>query len=153
MTLAGLHRMPFALEFEESLTGSWRPVATTDARERSMRVALHGRTPKLGALLARRTIDVRGTIDAEELARERDLTGSIAIERDRLVYRLELDADDGRRVAFDGVRKRPRENPLETVSVLSATLSAGGEVFAKALLRFDLRSHFGALLRSVRVVF
>jgi hypothetical protein len=145
--------MPGA-SFRETLSGSyWLLDAPVD--ERALTLRYEARTGAFGAFLRSRTWLLAGTIDAERLASGSELEGTIAfgrIEERRFPYRFAFRGDDGRRYELSGHKEWSGLAPLESLTLLPATLSdEHGEEVARAMLRFDLRADWSHLLKSVRL--
>lgn len=138
------------LAFTETLTGTLR-LARDPARERPVSLSYRALTGPLRAFLQRPALSIEGAIDAEGLAAHRHLRGSLALvarpER-ALDQAFSFTADDGLLLAFHGSRPlRPGALGL----LAGAFTDARGQVVARALLRFDLRTELARLLRSLRL--
>src|SRR5580698_803088 len=131
----------------------WRLDAPID--ERALTLHYEARAGLLGDFLRRRTWSLSGTIDAEGLASRRPVQGTIGfgrLEERRFPYRFRFEGDDGRRYELMGQKEWSRLAPIESLTLLPATLSDDrGEEVARAMLRFDLRGDWAGWLRSLRV--
>jgi hypothetical protein len=140
--------------FEETLTGGLR----VDGADRDAPVALviRGRAPGLGALLRRPMLSIEGELDAEGLARQRPLCGSIDLVSPHArgaTYAFTFTGDDARRYAFEGTRALAPGARIASLTVLVGEVRAeGGAVLGQALLRFDLRTDALRCFRSFQFV-
>jgi hypothetical protein len=143
-----------SVSFRETMSGSyWRLDAPID--ERALTVRYEARAGALGNFLRSKTWTLAGTIDAERLASSRPVEGTLGfgrLEERRFPYRFVFRGDDGRRYELMGQKEWSRLAPLESLTLLPATLSDDrGEEIARAMLRFDLRSDWTQWLGSIRV--
>ncbi len=143
-----------SVSFRETMSGSyWRLDSPIDERALTVRYEAHAAA--LGDFLRRRTWSLVGTIDAEQLASGRPIEGTLGfgrIEERRFPYRFAFHGDDGRRYELMGEKEWSHLAPLESLTLLPATLSDDrGEEIARAMLRFDLRADWAQWLRSIRV--
>lgn len=146
--------MRLRASFREWLVGSyWLLDAPTD--ERALQVTLEAEAPDLAAALPTKTWHLSGTVDAEGLATARPADGRVVfrvLEEGRILYRFAFATDDGRRCEFVGEKAWSALMPLDGVTLVTATLcDDGGQEFARATLRFDLRADWLRWLRSVRL--
>ncbi|HSY23144.1 MAG TPA: hypothetical protein VK841_13550 [Polyangiaceae bacterium] len=143
------------LSFTEVLSGHyWRLDAPVD--ERAMQLELRGTIPDAAAFLRDKTLLLTGTIDAEQLASAQKIEGTVHFKllgERRIPYRCTFRGDDGRRYELFGDKEWNGLAPLESVTLLAASLydDAGDEV-ARATLRFDLRADWSRWLASARLV-
>jgi hypothetical protein len=136
------------------MSGSyWRLDAPID--EHALTLRYEARAGLLGDFLRNRTWSLSGTIDAERLASSRALAGTLGfgrIEERRFPYRFAFEGDDGRRYELVGQKEWSRLAPVESLTLLPATLSDDrGEEIARAMLRFDLRADWAEWFRSLRL--
>jgi hypothetical protein len=142
------------LSFRERMSGSyWRLDAPTD--ERAIALSYEANTRDLGEFVRTRTWLLAGTIDAEGLASQREVKGTLGfhlIDERRIPYRFAFRGDDGRRYELSGQKEWSGFAPVESMTLLPATLlDEYGEELARATLRFDLRADFGEWLKSFRL--
>jgi hypothetical protein len=140
------------LAFTETLTGTLR-LTRDPARERPIALSYRALTGPLRAFLRRPELVIEGAIDADGLAAHGHLRGTLALvaspERAlALDQAFTFTADDGALTAFHG-RRALRLGALGLLS--GAFTDARGQVVARALLRFDLRTELARLLRSLRL--
>ncbi len=145
-----------SVSFRETLSGSyWLLDSPVD--ERALTLRYEARTSRLGTFVRSRTCLLAGTIDAEQLASGCELEGTLAlgqIEERRLPYRFSFRGDDGRRYQLTGQKEWSGLAPVESLTLLPATLSdEHGEELARAMLRFDLRADWTHWLSSFRFRF
>jgi hypothetical protein len=140
--------------FRETMSGAyWRLDAPTD--ERAIAFTIEARAADVLRFARDKTCQVRGTIDAEELASGREVTGTLVlrlVDERRLPYRLAFRGDDGRSYELSGQKEWTGVSPVRSLTTLPATLyDDRGEEVGRAILRFDWRSNLGEWLRSFRV--
>lgn len=143
-----------ALSFRETLRGSyWRLDAPTE--EHAIDLVLEARSPSLRELRRDRTFTLRGTIDAEGLARHAAAEGTLVwrlLDERRLPYRVRFRGDDGRAYELSGQKEWVPFAPLESVTTLPASIyDDAAREMARATLRFDVRTEGFRLLRSFRL--
>ena len=147
--------MSLGVSFREWLTGSyWRLDSPTE--ERALDIVLQAHPLDVGAAIrARRSWRLTGTIDAERLATQRPLEGTLAVrllDERRIPYRFAFSGDDGRRYELSGQKEWTSLLPVDSMTLLRARLyDEGGEEIGRATLRFDLRADWSRWLKSVRV--
>jgi hypothetical protein len=146
--------MSLGVSFREWLTGSyWRLDSPTE--ERALDIVLQAHPLDVGAATRERSWRLSGTIDAERLATQRPLEGSLAVrllDERRIPYRMAFSGDDGRRYELSGQKEWTSLMPFDSVTLLRARLyDEGGEEIGRATLRFDLRADWSRWLKSVRV--
>lgn len=140
--------------FRETMSGSyWRLAAPTEVR--ALSVSLEAGASDLAQLVRDRSFRLRGTIDVEGLATGRSLEGTLAfrfVQQGRLHYRMAFTGDDGARYELAGQKEWSALAPLDSLSVLSASLhDASGAEIAHASLRFVPRSGLWAVVKSLRI--
>jgi hypothetical protein len=142
------------LSFRERMSGSyWLLDAPTD--ERALTLSFEAHAADVGEFLRTRTWTLAGTIDAEGLARGREVEGTLRfalIQERRLPYRFAFRGDDGCRYELSGQKEWTSLAPVTSLTLLPATLvdHRGGEV-ARATLRFDLRADVVDWVKSFRL--
>jgi hypothetical protein len=153
------------LAFSEKMSGQyWRLDAPTEVL--AIALTVNARAPDLAELARERTFPVTGVIDAQGLASERPLLGTVAfrfIQQGRVHYRLAFEGDDGRRYELAGLKEWSPLAPFESLTRVAASLcdvshasdasDASPEEVARATLAFDLRKGGWDWLRSVRLSF
>ncbi len=143
------------VSFTEVLSGHyWRLDAPVD--ERAIRLELRGTIPDAAVFVRDKTLILSGTIDAEQLASAQKIAGTVHFKllgERRIPYRCTFRGDDGRRYELFGNKEWNGLSPLESVTLLAASLydEAGDEV-ARATLRFDLRADWAHWLGSARLL-
>ncbi len=135
------------------MSGSyWLLASPTD--ERALNVTFEASTRDLGQFVRSRTWALVGTIDAERLASRREVEGTLAfalIDERRIPYRFAFLGDDGRRYEFTGQKEWSGFAPVESMTLLPATLlDEQGLELGRATLRFDLRADWAEWMKSFR---
>jgi hypothetical protein len=143
-----------SLSFREKMSGSyWRLDAPAD--ERALALTFEARILDLTAFVKTRTWTLSGTIDAEGLARDQALEGTLRfalVEERRIPYRFAFRGDDGRRYELSGQKEWTGLAPVASMTLLAATLiDDRGEELGRATLRFDLRTDGVEWLKSFRL--
>jgi hypothetical protein len=143
-----------SLSFRERMSGSyWRLDAP--AEEHALALSFEAHTTELGEFLRTRTWALAGTIDAEGLARRREIAGTIRyalIEERRVPYRFSFRGDDGRRYELVGQKEWIGLAPVASMTLLPATLvDDRGQELARATLRFDLLADWAEWVKSFRL--
>ena len=143
------------VSFTEVLSGHyWRLDAPVD--ERAIRLELRGTIPDAAVFLRDKTLILSGTIDAEQLASAQRIEGTVHFKRlgeRRIPYRCTFRGDDGRRYELFGDKEWNGLAPLESVTLLAASLyDEAGDEAARATLRFDLRADWAHWLGSARLL-
>jgi hypothetical protein len=133
----------------------WRLDAPTDERAIAFTIEAYARS--VVELARSKTLQVTGTIEAERLAAGRALEGTVCfklLSERRMPYRLSFLGDDGRRYELTGQREWSGLRPIDSMTILLATLYAtGGDEIGRATLRFDVRADLSPWLRSFRLRF
>jgi hypothetical protein len=140
--------------FRETMSGSyWRLEEPTE--ERAIAFTIEARARDLRRFARDKTWRITGTVDAEGLASNRDLEGTLAfrlLDERRLPYRFTFVGDDGKGYELSGQKEWSGLAPLESMTLLPASLyDADGGELARATLRFDLRADLGRWVKSFRV--
>jgi hypothetical protein len=143
-----------SLSFRQKMSGSyWRLDAPAD--ERALALTFEARILDLTAFAKTRTWRLAGTIDAEGLAREQALEGTLRfalVEERRIPYRFAFRGDDGRRYELSGQNEWTGLAPVASMTLLAATLiDDRGEELGRATLRFDLRTDGVDWMKSFRL--
>jgi hypothetical protein len=136
------------------MSGSyWRLDAPTD--ELAITLTFEAQATDVGDFLRTRTWALSGTIDAEGLARGRDVEGTLRfalIDERRVPYRFAFRGDDGRPYELSGQKEWTGFAPVTSMTLLPATLRDDrGEELARATLRFDLRADLADWMKSFRL--
>lgn len=104
-----------------------------------------------------KTWQIRGAIDAEGLATDRALEGTLAfklVDERRLPYRFTFLGDDGRRYALSGQKEWNGLAPIESMTRLPASVcDEHGEEIGRATLRFDVQRDLKPWIKSFRLRF
>jgi hypothetical protein len=143
-----------SLSFRERMSGSyWLLDAPT--QERAITLDFEAVATDVGQFLRTKTWALEGTIDAEGLARGREIEGTlrfVLIQERRLPYRFAFRGDDGCRYELRGQKEWTGLAPVSSMTLLPATLTGErGEELARATLRFDLRADWVEWMRSFRL--
>lgn len=143
-----------SLSFRERMSGSyWLLAAPTEERAITLSFEAHSRD--MGEFLRTRTWALAGTIDAEGLAHQREIEGTLRfalIQERRVPYRFVFRGDDGLRYELSGQKEWTGLAPLASMTLLPATLlDDRGEELARATLRFDLRADWAEWMKSFRL--
>lgn len=137
-------------EFNETMIGSFR--LRGDARDRPMSFTVRARSPRWGAFLKKREVEIEGEVDAEGFADHRHLRGTLGLDTlltRTMPYAFRFTGNDGAAYSFVGKKTVVARRLIESMTVLpGAILDAAGEEVGEALLRFDLRSDLARFLRS-----
>jgi len=114
-----------SLSFRERMSGSyWLLDAPTD--ERAITLSFQAQATDVGEFLRTRTWALAGTIDAEGLARSREIEGTLRfalIEERRLPYRFAFLGDDGCRYELSGQKEWTGLAPVSSMTLLPAKKS------------------------------
>jgi hypothetical protein len=143
-----------SLSFRERMSGSyWLLDTPTD--ERAITLSFEAHAADVSEFLRTRTWSLAGTIDAERLARRREVEGTLRfslIEERRLPYRFAFRGDDGCRYELRGQKEWTGLAPVSSMTLLPATLlDERGQELARATLRFDLRADWAEWVKSFRL--
>ena len=143
------------LTFRETMAGAWTPLdAPTSERRISFTVRALSRS--LPRFLAKRVVDIEGTIDAEGLASGSRLYGTLGLDVARtgtLPYDFHFRGNDGRRYRFVGRKDVTLSRLLESMTVLPAELhDADGHKVGDATVRFDASRDMFSFLKSWKIV-
>jgi hypothetical protein len=138
--------------FAETMCGTWTRVE--DGRERPFRFSVDVRTGPLGRFRRTSVAEMAGIVNAEGLATERPLRGTLEMRPflGRLLrYEFDFDGDDGRPYRFAGQKDIRWLDPLRTWTELPAEICDGsGRCIGRARTRFDLRKDAFSFMRSWR---
>jgi len=145
-------RLP-GLSFREELSGKyWR--LSRPVEEHRIALRLTARAADVGATLQSRIWKLSGTLNAEGLASQRPIEGTLTFklfDERRLPYRLSFRGDDGIRYELSGQKEWNAFAPFDALTLLSASIyEEGGGELARATLRFDLLANWSQWLRNVR---
>jgi hypothetical protein len=140
--------------FCETMSGSyWLLEQPTE--ERAIALTIEAYAQDVRRFATDKTWRVRGTLNAERLASERPLEGTLVfrlLDERRLPYRLAFTGDDGMRYELSGQKEWSSLAPFESITLLPATLYDGaGEELGRATLRFDLRADWARWMKSFRI--
>jgi hypothetical protein len=142
--------------FQEALSGSyWLLDDPTD--ERAIALTVDAYADDVRRFAADKTWRLQGTVDAERLATARGVQGALVfrlLDERRLPYRVTFQGDDGRRYELSGQKEWSGFAPVESITLLPATLyDDGGDEVGRATLRFDLRADWARWMKSFRIHF
>jgi hypothetical protein len=139
--------------FSETMSGTWSPIDRPDQR-RPFRFSLEARSGPLGRFRTDKVVDVNGTLDAEGLATDRAVRGTMIVApflRRLIRYELAFTGDDGKPYRFAGQKDIRWLEPVRTWTELPGEITGGnGATVGRAEVRFDLRRDSLAFLRSFR---
>ena len=143
-----------SVSFRERMSGSyWRLDAPTD--ELAITLSFEAQATDVADFLRTRTWALAGTIDAEGLARQREIEGTLRfalIDERRVPYRFAFRGDDGCLYELSGQKEWTGFAPVTSMTLLPATLrDARGDELARATLRFDLRADLAGWVKSFRL--
>ncbi len=146
--------MGVGLSFRQSMSGSyWLLDAPSD--ERAIAFTLDAETSDVRALMLDPTWRVAGVIDAERLASQKRLVGTLAFKlfkERRIAYCFTFDGDEGRSYQLIGQEEWSGISPIDSLTLLQASICDDRrEEIARATLRFDLRSDWARWLKSFRL--
>jgi hypothetical protein len=147
--------MRVGLSFRQTMRGSyWRLDAPTD--ERAIALSIKAETPDIRSFARQKAWGVSGRIDAEGLASEGVVDGTIVlrlIDERRVTYRFGFRGDDGRPYELSGVQEWSKLSPVGSLTRLSASLyDERDDEIGRASLRFDLQADWADWLGSFRLV-
>jgi len=146
-----------AFRFREHLRGIyWMLDAPLD--ERAIDVTLEATSLPVHKLPRERIARLRGRASLERLAHDVAVDGTLEFrikDEQRLRYEVTFGCDDGRRLRLRGDKDLARWfAPAEAVSTVPASLyDETGKELGRAVVRWDVRSEGGALLKSFRLRF
>jgi hypothetical protein len=144
--------MPIGFEFSEKMSGSYHTL-DDPGLEHPMTIHVRARVKDVRRFLIDPTASIEGHVQAEGLATNARLEGSLEINpvlRRKLVYDFSFTDDAGRDCRFHG------EKDVEAVRLLSTMTTLPGSIFvedrehARAVLRFRLRQDLVRMLSSFR---
>lgn len=142
------------LAYEEALSGA-QYVEGAAHLHGPISIRLSAEAPSLCDLVRRRTIAVRGVLEAPGIAARAPVEGEIRLSgsRDRLVaYRLSFVDDEGRPLLFVAHKRLVPRHLYASLTVLTGTIEeASGVVRARCTLRFDVRTDLSSALRTLRL--
>jgi hypothetical protein len=136
------------------MSGSyWLLDSPTD--ERALNVTFKASTRDLSEFVRKRTWLLEGTIEAERLASQREIEGTLIfalLDERRIPYRIAFRGDDGQRYELTGQKEWSGFAPVESMTLLPATLlDERGAELGRATLRFDLRADWADWMKSFRL--
>ncbi len=109
---------------------------------------------KMGRFLRERRARVLGTVDAEDLATDAAVEGTLSmklLDEKRIPYDLRFTGDDGRGYRLRGQRDFFVHDAVDSLTILPASLYDDAAVeIGRAILRFDPRTELAAMVRSFR---
>ena len=138
-------------QFTETMAGHY----TRDGRERSLSFQATARASSMWQFMKDRTATLDGVIDAEGLAENSPMHGSITIDPfiGRIIkYDFEFTAADGKVYRFAGQKSVSHKAPITSMTSLPAEITDDkGRVIAKAHVHFQGK-HMLPFLASWRPV-
>ena len=142
-------------EFHETMSGSY---VREDEPERQRRLSftMRAHAPSLRRFLSRREVTIEGTVNAEGLATDQPLSGTMGLDllvTGRLPYAFDFVSDDGDRYRFAGQKIVRATRLRQTMTTLPAALfDESNRLVARGELFFDLTGELGKFLRSWRLI-
>ena len=142
--------------FRETMSGTYHLLASP-TEERAMHFTIAARAADVRRFARERTWRIEGEVDAEGLASQRPLEGTLGfflLDERRLPYRFTFQGDDGKAYEFRGQKDWTLVAPLESMTVLPGSIFDGeGNEIGRCTLRFDVRNDLGRWMKSFRVRF
>ncbi len=147
--------MSFGFKFKETMRGNYFMLATpTD--ERAMSFTIEVKALGLRSFARDPVARIEGRASLEGFADDVALEGTLAFRlhgQQRLIYDFTFNDNDGRPHRFRGQKDLTPLAPVASVTTLPGTIYEGTtREVGRATLRFDLRSDFRRLARSLRLV-
>ena len=139
--------MGLGFDFSESLSGTFYLHASSTV-DRAMNLRLRVVVDGLRQFARDRLATATGTIEAEGLVPHGSVSGTVGLRlfnEKRVVYDLYFD-----RYRLRGQRELFVYDPIDSLTVLGASLYERETEIGRAILRFDPRSELPATLRSIR---
>ncbi len=121
------------LRFDEEMRG-----VTADGRKLVLR--LHVEARHYRRMFTAKTMDLRGEVDLERVARGAPLEGTLIVGMpwQRIMrYELAFRGDDGARYRFVGKKNVRFFSPKETLTTLTGEITRDGEHYTNATVTFD----------------
>ena len=145
-------KLPFGFAFEETMQGTWRPLAGTDPAERSLSFTVRAEVADVAAWLRDSEVALEGTVAVAGLAEHAPARGTMLLSplrRGIIGYRLSFTGDDGQPYELAGQKELRTLDWPRAMTTLPATLSrASGEPVGEATLHFDTRRDLLGFLAS-----
>ena len=136
--------------FTETMSGSY----TRDGKERPFSFQATARAADLLAFFRDRTTSLDGIVDADGLANNSPLSGSLLIDPllgRVLRYQFDFRGADGKDYHFLGQKDVDPLHPFDTMTTLPGDISDGAGTHCKALLHFHLMQDILGFLASFRL--
>jgi len=147
-------QMKLGFRFRETMSGTFYFI-DTPADERPMSFSLEARVASMRAFARDKLARITGEVTMAGLADRRPLEGTLAmklLDERRLPYDFSFSADDGTRYRFRGEKNVTALAPIESMTVLPASLYDGaGKEVARATVKFDVRGDLKKFVRSFRL--
>jgi hypothetical protein len=123
--------------------------------ERAIAFTMEAVATDVRGFVRHKTLRITGTIDAERIASDKPLEGTVAFGRlgeRRISYRFAFQSEDGSRLELAGQEEWNGFSPIESLTLLPASLyDDRDEEIARGMLRFDLASDWASWIRSFRM--
>ncbi len=146
--------MKRGFQFAETMRG-WYALARDPGERLPLSFSIHARAESILRYLSDRRVVLRGTLDAERLADNVPVEGTMLLDPlgQRIIgYELCFTGNDGQPYYFVGQKDVSVGNLVESMTTLPADIrQANGEPIATSVTRFDLRSDWLSFLRSWRL--
>src|SRR5438094_6566635 len=116
--------MRFGFSFRQSMSGSYW-LLESPVTERAIGFTMEAVTMDLPGFVRHKTWRITGTIDAEGIASQRPLEGTVAfrlLDERRISYRFAFHGEDGSRYELAGQEEWNGFSPIESLTVLPASL-------------------------------
>lgn len=141
------------LRYREVLHGGYYLLASP-VDERAADLFLDVDVGDVSRFTQSRTARLRGTIKLEGLADDARVSGKVVVNPDqkRITYELRFGGNDGARYRLRGYKQLEVLSLLDSLTLIRGSLyDADAHEIGRAMVRFDLRGNWKALLRSVRI--
>jgi hypothetical protein len=139
--------------YREVLHGGYY-LLSSPVEERAADLSLDVEVHDVSRFTQSRTARLRGTIKLEGLADDARVSGKMVVSPDqrRVAYELRFGGNDAARYRLRGYKQLEALNLVDSFTLIRGSLyDAEARETGRAMLRFDARGNWKALLRSVRV--
>jgi hypothetical protein len=140
--------------FRQTMSGTYW-LLEAPAHEHAIGFTIEAAADDVAAFARHRVMHLSGTMDADRLASDSPLEGSLAmklLDERRIAYRVAFHGDDGRAYELSGQQEWSGLSPVASLTLLPASLyDGGGREIGRAMLRFDFWSDWKRWLKSFRL--
>jgi hypothetical protein len=140
--------------FRQTMSGTYW-LLHAPAEEHAIGFTIEAAADDVASFARNRVMHLSGTMDADQLASDRPLEGSLAmklLDERRIAYRVAFHGDDGRAYELSGQQEWSGLSPVASLTLLPASLyDGGGHEIGRAMLRFDFWSDWKRWLKSFRL--